>query len=113
LARLKGGCVLSGRILEVHPEPNRPNDKPDDASRDVLSNFSSLLVCELGGFGVVGFDFCPDHCAVGIGVLWLHACDRLRVSTGARRQCEPNGHWPVELGPRTRSEPHAMTPRTN
>jgi hypothetical protein len=44
-----------------------------------------LLVCELGGFGVVGFDFCPDHRAVGIGVLWLHACNQLRVSTDARR----------------------------
>jgi hypothetical protein len=85
LARLQGCGVGARRAFRVHPKPYGPNDDANDTRSDVLGGFHTLLVGELFGLLVVAFNFSPDHRAIGIGVLRLHGCDRLRVASGASR----------------------------
>jgi hypothetical protein len=39
LARLERGYFLTSGTLEIHPEPNRPNDEANNASANILSDF--------------------------------------------------------------------------
>jgi hypothetical protein len=92
LTRLKGRRVFTGGTLKVHPEPNRPNHNTNNTGGHVLSNLYALLVGKLLSLGIVGLYFGPDHRAVRIRILRLHACHGRRITTGARRQREAKGH---------------------
>jgi hypothetical protein len=70
LARLQGCCIGPCRTLRVHRKPYRPNDNANDASGDVLCGLHARLVGELLGLLIVAFNFCPDHRAVGIGMMF-------------------------------------------
>ena len=85
LAGLQGCGVGARRAFRVHPKPYGPDDDANDTRSDVLGGLHALLVGELFGLLVVALNFCPDHRAVGIGVLWLNSRDRLRVTSGASR----------------------------
>jgi hypothetical protein len=88
---------LSGSAFPVHPEPNRPNNKTDEASGDVLSGLPALLVGKFRCLSVIGLDFCSDHRAVGVQVLRLHARDRRWI---AARACATKG-WGSPLAGET------------
>ena len=88
LTCLQCSHVLSGGSFKIHSEPHRPDDHPNYASSDILSNLQSLLISELLCFLVVSFNFSPDHRAVRISILRLHSNNWLRVSARARRHNE-------------------------
>jgi hypothetical protein len=85
LTRLQSGCVFTSGTLKVHPEPNRPNHYTDNASGDVLGNLHALFVSKLFSPGVIGLYFRPDHRAVGIRILRLHAGDGRGIAARASR----------------------------
>ena len=76
----------TGGALRVHRKPDRPNNDPDHAGRDVLRDLGVVLLGELFGLQVIGLDLGADHGAVALRVLRLHNGDRMRVTSGAVRQ---------------------------
>ena len=108
LTCLQRGSILSGSAFPVHSKPNRPNHYSYDAGGYVLCDLPALLVREFLSFCVIGLDLRPDHRAIRIHVLRLHACNRCRIAACACRQCEADGHCPEDL--RTHSPPPLKGP---
>jgi len=98
LTRLQCGSVLFGSAFKIHSKPNRPNYQSDETSADVLRGLPSLLVGQFLSFSVIGFNFRPDHRAVGVHILRLHACDWCWIAARACGQREADGHCRKDLG---------------
>ena len=83
LARLQRVHFGGGGSLQVHGEPQRPDEKASDASGDVLGHLGARFIGELLDARVVGDDFSLDCRTIGHLIVRLNHSDRLRSATGA------------------------------
>jgi hypothetical protein len=86
LPALQGGHLLTRGALEVHTEPDWPNEKADHTGRDVLGDLRTLVSGEILDLLVVRLNLGNDRCAIGETVLGLNDRDGLRRSSRAGTQ---------------------------
>ena len=83
LSALKRRDFFAGSSLEIHREPQRPDDETNYAGCHVLRDLAALFAPEISDLLIIGLYLGPDRCAVCVTILRLHYRDRLRRSPSA------------------------------
>jgi hypothetical protein len=83
LPALQGGHLLTRGALEIHTEPDRPNEKADHTGRDILGDLRTLVAGEILDLLVIRLNLGNDCCTIGETVLGLNDRDGLRRSSSA------------------------------
>jgi hypothetical protein len=84
LAILKGGGLLAGRSLEIHPEPKHRNEDAGYASRNVLRRLPALFSGEFLYPLIVGLNLGKDRRTIHVAILRLNNSDGVRCAARAR-----------------------------
>lgn len=85
--------------MEVHGEPERPDEEACDAGYHILRNFGAFLTAQCYDLLVVGLHLGIDRRAIHVRILCLNDRHRSRSAPGAcgHDKCRPEDNVQVQF----------------